>query len=133
MFVFLHKFIDSLRRTPARRNKLILISTGVGLLINILTWLLIYFKLQPLVINLPAEEAFIPLHYNIYLGVDLFGRWTRVFALPGIGLLFILVNTVLALFIYNRNEILSYLLTVSAAVIQVFLFVATIFTILINI
>ena len=115
MFVFLHKFIDSLRRTPARRNKLILISTGVGLLINILTWLLIYFKLQPLVINLPAEEAFIPLHYNIYLGVDL------------------LVNTVLALFIYNRNEILSYLLTVSAAVIQVFLFVATIFTILINI
>ncbi|MEK7159242.1 MAG: hypothetical protein AAB766_01945 [Patescibacteria group bacterium] len=133
MLVFLYQFLDKLKTTPARKNKLILISSIVGLVLNLLIWLVIYFKFYPLVYDLPEEQSFIPLHYNIYLGVDLFGKWQNIFYLPGIGLVIFLVNTISALLLYSKKEILSYFLSVSSALLQVFLLLATIFVILINI
>ncbi|MEK7512097.1 MAG: hypothetical protein AAB575_03740 [Patescibacteria group bacterium] len=133
MLVFLYQFLDKLKTTPARKNKLILISSIIGLVLNLLIWLVIYFKFYPLVYDLPEEQSFIPLHYNIYLGVDLFGKWQNIFYLPGIGLVIFLVNTISALLLYSKKEILSYFLSVSSALLQVFLLLATIFVILINI
>lgn len=133
MLVFLYQFLDKLKTTPARKNKLVLISSIVGLVLNAFIWLIIYFKFYPLVYNLPEEQSFIPLHYNIYLGVDLFGRWQEIFYLPGIGLFILLLNTILALVLFNKKEILSYFLTVTSALLQLFLLLATIFVILINI
>lgn len=133
MLVFLYQFLEKLRTTPARKNKLILLSGIAGLALNIFIWLIIYFKFYPLVYNLPEEQSFIPLHYNIYLGVDLFGKWQNIFYLPGIGLAIFLVNTISALLLYSKKEILSYFLSISSALLQVFLLLATIFVILINI
>ena len=133
MLIHFYKFIDKLKATPARKNKLIIISSAIGLAINILIWALIYFKFYPAVYSLPEEQSFIPLHYNIYLGIDLFGHWQRIFILPGIGLFIFALNTILALSLFNKKEIISYFLSVGAALIQVFLFIATLLTILINI
>ncbi|MBT5503549.1 hypothetical protein HN858_01830 [Candidatus Falkowbacteria bacterium] len=133
MLIHFHQFINKLKNTPAWKNKLILISSGIGILINILIWLLIYYKFYPAVYNLPEEQAFIPLHYNIYLGIDLFGRWQKIFYLPGIGLAIFLINTIFALIIYNKKELVSYFLTITSTVCQVLLFFSTLLTILINI
>jgi len=133
MLVHFYRFIDKLRRTPARKNKIILISTAIAVVLNIIIWLIIYLRLRPLVINLPEEQSFIPLHYNIYLGVDSFGKWTRTFMLPGLGLFFLLINTLTALTIYNRKEILSYFLVITSTFVQVLLLIATLLIVLINI
>jgi hypothetical protein len=133
MLVHFYKFIDKLRGTPARKNKIILIATATAVVLNIIIWLVIYLRLRPLVINLPEEQSFIPLHYNIYLGVDNFGKWTKTFMIPGLGLLFLIINTILALTIYSRKEILSYFLVTVSAVVQVLLLISTILVVLINI
>ncbi len=133
MLIHFHKFIDYLRKTPAWKNKVFIIFSIIGLIINLLIWLLIYFKFYPAVYNLPEEQSFIPLHYNIYLGIDLFGKWQKIFYLPGLGLVIFLINTILSLIIYNKKEILSYFLTIISTLCQIFLFIATLLTILINI
>ncbi|NQT49089.1 hypothetical protein HQ571_00160 [Candidatus Kuenenbacteria bacterium] len=133
MLIHFYQFINKLRSTPARKNKLIIISSVIALVINLLIWALIYFKFYPAVYNLPEEQSFIPLHYNIYLGVDLFGRWQNVFILPGAGLFIFILNTILALIAYNKKEIVSYFLTISSVLCQIFFLIATILTILINI
>lgn len=133
MLIRIHQFIESLKATPGRKNKLIIVSTGIGLIINIIIWYLIYFQLQPLVYNLPEEQAFIPLHYNIYLGVDMFGHWQKIFIMPVLGLLILVFNAIIALSLFNRKKIISYFLSISSMVIQLFLLVATVLVILINI
>lgn len=133
MLVHFYKIIEKLKGTPARRNKIIIVSGIVSLLLNLAIWLVIYLKLKPLVINLPEEQSFIPLHYNIYLGVDRFGRWTKTFILPGIGFIFMLSNFFIALMIYNKREILSYFLSISASFIQLILLISTLLIVLINI
>lgn len=133
MLVHFYKYLDKLRGTPARKNKIILISTAIAVVLNIGIWLIIYLRLRPLVINLSEEQSFIPLHYNIYLGVDRFGKWTRTFMMPGLGLLFLLINTIIALTIYSRKEILSYFLVIVSAVVQVLLLISTVLVVLINI
>jgi hypothetical protein len=133
MLIYLHQFVNKLKSTPAWKNKLFLISSAIGLILNLLIWALIYLKFYPLVYNLPVEQSFIPLHYNIYIGIDLFGPWQRIFFLPILGVIIFVVNTVLALFIYNKKEVISYFLAIGSTLCQSFLLVATLFTILINI
>lgn len=133
MLVHFYRFIDKLRGTPARKNKIILISTAIAVVLNIIIWLVIYLRLRPLVINLAEEQSFIPLHYNIYLGVDSFGKWTKTFMIPGLGLLFLIINTIFALTIYSRKEILSYFLVVVSSLVQLLLLISTILVVLINI
>lgn len=133
MLVHFYRFIDKLKGTPARKNKIIIIATIVAVILNAIIWFIIYFRLRPLVINLPEAQSFIPLHYNIYLGVDSFGKWTKAFVLPGLGLLFLVINTLTALIIYNRREILSYFLVITSAFLQLILLISTILVILINI
>lgn len=133
MLIHFYQFINNLKSTPARKNKIILISLIAAALLNLLTWLLIYFKLWPVVNNLPAEQAYIPLHYNIYLGVDLFGNWKRAFIMPEAGLAILLINALLSFSLFNKKEILSYFLSLAAVTVQILCFVSSIFVVLINI
>lgn len=83
--------------------------------------------------NLPADQSFIPLHYNIYLGIDAYGYWTNLYWLPGWGLIFWIINTILAFTVYNKKIIAGYYLALSQPLIQFFLGVATLLIILMNI
>lgn len=129
----LHQFGSELIATPGRKNRFILISTAIGLLANIATWLLILTQLRPILYGLPTNQSFVPLHYNIYFGVDNFGPWQMTFIMPGAGLLILIVNTVLGLHLFNRNKLHSYFLAGLASAIQIFILIATALVILINI
>jgi hypothetical protein len=133
MLVRFYKFINNLRSSPAHKSKLIIIPSAIALALNLFIWAVIYFKFRPLVYHLPVDQSFIPLHYNIYMGVDSFGVWQKIFILPTLGFFTLIINTLLAVIIYHRKEIISYFLSFTSLVIQVFLFIATILIILINI
>jgi len=133
MLIYLYKFIDHLKSSPARKNKLILIPAILSLLINLCTWGIIYFRFRPLVMNLPPDQSFIPLHYNIFLGVDSFGTWQNIFWLPAIGLIFFIINTIFSLFVYHKKTIISYFLSLVTPALEIILFIATLLIILINI
>src|SRR3989339_60385 len=72
-----------------------------------------------------SEEAnFIPLHYNVFFGVDKFGPWYTVFQLPIFGLLVLLVNFYLATRFFKREKALSGFFCVTALLAQFMLLAA---------
>jgi hypothetical protein len=44
------------------------------------------------IVPLSEQEPFIPLHYNIYFGVDRFGPWYGIFWIPALGVLLFFLN-----------------------------------------
>ena len=75
----------------------ILIAT---IFLDVAAWGVVIFYIRP--IDLP-----IVLHYNVYLGVDVIGDWWQAYFLPIISNLFLLVNTFLAYFFYQKKERLA--------------------------
>lgn len=133
MLVYFYRFIEKLTSSPARKNRVLIIISLIALTFNLLIWLLIIFRLRPIVLSLTNSDTFIPLHYNTYLGVDKYGDWKNIFYLPGLGLLIFILNTFFALTIYNKKDVLSYFLVGANLAVQVLLIIATLFIILINI
>lgn len=129
----LHKFIDNFKTSAAWKSKLIIITSALGLAINLLNWGLIYFEFYPAVYSLPPEQSFVPLHYNIFLGIDFFGEWKKIFIFPGIAFFIFALNTILALMLYNKKALVSYFLSITSTACQFFLLISTILAILINI
>jgi len=107
------------------RDKFIRINLFFSLVINILIWLWLSLQIR-------ALPELIPLHYNIYFGIDLLGYWYQVFLMPFFGILVILLNFFLGSIIYQKEKILSKFLAGTSSFIQVIIFLASIFIILIN-
>jgi hypothetical protein len=133
LLIHFHQFIEKIKSSVAWKSKIIIISTALGLAINLFNWGLIYFKFYPLVYLLPPEQSFIPLHYNIYLGIDFFGAWQKIFLFPGIAVFILILNTILAFILFNKKELVSYFLVISSTLCQIFLLISTILAILINV
>ncbi len=93
------------------------------------TTLLPVWRLFP--IGLQNKLA-IPLHYNIYSGIDLFGPWWYIFMIPVIGLAIFVLNLVLAIGIWRREQVLSYFYLGVSAGSQLILFMAMVFVVLLN-
>lgn len=99
---------------------------GLSAAANLADWLALKIFVKP--VDFP-----IILHYNVYFGVDMLGNWKAVFILPGIGLLLLGLNTLLALSFYRKKErIASYLLLIAALMVQLSLLVASASVIIIN-
>ena len=75
----------------------------------------------------------IPLHYNIHYGVDWTGVWWQIFLLPVMGVVFLLVNTVMALFFVRRNSMLTDVALAANVVLAALLFSAMVFVVSLNI
>ncbi|MFA6537008.1 MAG: hypothetical protein WCT18_01270 [Patescibacteria group bacterium] len=133
MLIKFYEFLEKIKNSPVWRRPFLLWPIIATLVLNIGDWLLIYFKFYPLVKNLPENQSSIPLHYNIYLGIDLFGPWTLILLVPLLGLLIAIVNSLLAVLLYNKKEIISYFLIFSTIIIQILFIISTFLTILINI
>ena len=133
MLIHFYKLINSFKSNPAKRDKLIIISLIISLVINLLIWIFIHTKLKPAIILSGRTETFIPLHYNIYMGIDSYRTWQWIFLIPGIGLIFTIFNGLAAFFLYNKKKILSYFLALSIPLIQILLMLATLFIVLLNI
>ncbi|NUM25174.1 MAG: hypothetical protein HUU49_00950 [Candidatus Buchananbacteria bacterium] len=110
----------------AFKDKLIKFGLVFSLLVNILLWIFLAWQSQKL-------SAVIPLHYNIYYGIDFFGPWYYLFLFPGLGLGILALNFLLALMTYANYKILSYFLMASLVAMQIFLFLSLAAVLTINI
>lgn len=107
-------------------DKHIVISFVLSVIFN----LALYYTLF---LNIPNTEKIITLHYNIFFGIDLLGPINRVYSIPFLGSFIILGNFILTYLVYNIDGLLRYLLSYSTVLMQIFLFIAGILVILLNI
>ncbi len=77
-------------------------------------------------------DPFIPLHYNIYFGVDRFGPWYDVFALPIIGAGLLLLNLVFEGMYVAREHVLAKFFATATLVAEAILLVSMVFIVLLN-
>lgn len=108
------------------KHKFVLVSFLTGLFLNLSSWLLLIWKIKP-----SAEP--IPLHYTIYFGIDLIGPWQRAYLIPGLGLLFLILNFFLGQQIFRQERVLGLLMAGLTAALEAFLLIGSITLVLINI
>jgi hypothetical protein len=96
--------------------------------INILSFVLILWKILPL---RSSRDAF-ALHYNVYFGIDSIGSWYQMFFLSALALIFTIINLIIASVSYNASRTLAYFAIGITLFLQVLVFAATIFTVLLN-
>ncbi len=101
-------------------SKYNLIMLANSILLNIVIWIYIYWEIQPV-------TAYIPLHYNIYSGVDEVGAWQKIFIIPSLGAAFIVINYVLLYLVLSNKKILTYYLSSASFLIQIAFFIAVYF------
>ncbi len=107
------------------RNHLNLVFFFSALFFNILSWVFLIYFIKPSAYPLP-------LHYNIYFGVDLIGAYSRIFTLPLVGFLIILMNFILAFWFYLKDRLVSYILLLTSSVVQIFILIGVVSLIYIN-
>jgi hypothetical protein len=104
----------------------ILIIILIGL--NLLIWFLALF------VNYNVSQSLIVLHYNIDFGVDLIGEAKRLYIIPLLGLVIILINKILLMTLFKNEHFrfISYLLLLSALFVNFILLTALSIIYLIN-
>lgn len=98
------------------------------------------FFLWVLVVALPlwrivpigATRQFIPLHYNIYFGVDRFGSWKQIFIIPILGLTLLLLNLFFQTMIFRREKLLATFLAITSIFIELIFLISMILIVLLN-
>lgn len=84
------------------------------------------------ILPLAGEKPYIPLHYNVYMGVDAFGPWYGVFALPALGAAMLIVNLAFQAVLYRRERVLCVFFAVTTLLTEFVLFAAMILIVLLN-
>lgn len=114
------------RQTPLREMSKLRYFRVVGIL-SLLTWAATVVLPSVRVLPLIYGKTAVPLHYNIHIGVDTVGPWWRIFLVPAIGLIVMIVNVLLARYMWTRDPALAHIVGVATLALQVALFVAMIF------
>lgn len=91
----------------------------IGCAANLGIWAAVALAIRP-------QDNPIFLHYNIYFGVDLIGPWYQMYALPAVGLVSLVINVLVARYLYRKNTILGLLVLGIAVYLELLLFLATI-------
>ena len=97
-----------------------------SVVLQALNWWYILTRIHP-----QTEQIF--LHYNIIFGVDLIGNWWKIFYLPGFGTLILFINYTMSFWSYGRDKVLAHVLSVSTFIFEVFLAVAVVMIVGLNI
>jgi len=119
------KYYNTLLFNSFYRDKILRINAIFCFLLNLILWIGLFWQSR-----LFTESM--PLHYNIYFGVDLYGPWYRIFLIPAVGLAVILINFTIGSFLYAKEKMLSYFLAGTASFIQLIVFLATFAIIYVN-
>ena len=106
-------------------NRVIWFNLAVSVILNLAMWIGLYFQIAPRV------EP-VALRYTIYFGIDLIGPWWQVFLFPAMGLAIIIINLLLAYFVFLKVKILSYILILTASLAQGLLVIISALVILLN-
>ena|SRR3989339_495332 len=94
-----------------------------------LVWILPIWRIIPLT----EQQPYLPLHYNIYFGIDQFGPWYQVFFLPILGTILLLVNTCFEAVFFQKERIISTFFALGTVIAEGILFVSMLFIVLLNI
>lgn len=108
------------------KNKVIALTLLLGITLNLGTW-------GWLLWNIHAQEDLIFLRYNVLFGVDLIGEWWKIIYLPITGLCIIFINAVLGWILYSRDSYVAILLHVAAVLCQVFILIAALILVFLNV
>jgi len=103
-------------------------SAILSLITVVLTFLIPLWKILPL----SEEQSFLPLHYNIYFGIDQFGPWYYVFFVPSLGLVLLIINLVFEVVFFRKEAILSYFFAFATLFAELILLVAVVLIVLLN-
>lgn len=100
-----------------RNNRLFLISLTAGIVINIIIWILFLSKF-----GVSSEPA--PLHFSVVYGIDFVGPSYRIYQIPLVGLVVLVLNWYFAGRVRGRLGPVGYFLTFGALFVQVVLLLA---------
>lgn len=106
-------------------NRFIKVNFVLAVLLNIVCWVMIWWFAKAL-----ADQ--IPLHYNIYFGIDLFGSRYRLYEMPALGLVGLVINYFLGSFAFDKEKLLGYFLAIGSVAIQIVILVSSALIIYIN-
>lgn len=121
---FFKSFRELLRQNKFSRSTLV-----VSVFLFLCTLVLPIWRIVPIA----SEQQYVPLHYNVYFGVDRFGPWYAIFVLPILGLVFLIVNVVLQTHFALREKLLVRFFSASTVILELNLFVAMVLIVLLNI
>ena len=102
------------------------------LALAMLFWLASIGLLLWRIVPLAQTTSFLPLHYNVYFGVDQFGPWYRVFVLPVLSFLFLGMSLIMQTRFFHREKMLARFFSVSTTVLLFVFLVATVLLVLLN-
>ena len=93
-----------------------------------ISFLIIYFKIKP------QESPNVPvaLHYNVIVGVDLYGKGRNLFLIPITGVIIFVINAVLYKLLRYRQALLAEFAAVTTAVVSIMLCAAILFLLNVN-
>jgi hypothetical protein len=83
--------------------------------------------------NLVESGEVIPLHYNIYFGVDSIGPWWHILILPVFATLTLIINFVISLWQVKEHRPFVMILMVTTVLVALLLDIALIFALMMNI
>ncbi|MBU1177714.1 hypothetical protein KJ903_00680 [Patescibacteria group bacterium] len=115
----LGKIIQKAKQANIRRDKFFLVLVIFGVLTNFAVWMVLVLRIKPSVYP-------IPLHYNIYNGIDIVDLWYKVFIIPAFGLFLLLINLITSISFFRREKFIAYLLNLSNILVQLLLLAASI-------
>ncbi len=99
---------------------------GATLILHVAVWVWLAWYIRP-------QSGQIFLHYNVLFGVDLTGDWYEVFLLPLVGLVIIVLNTFLALLLYNKDRFASLVLLTTTLIVHCILLIVASLLVFLNI
>lgn len=105
----------------AFRRPTLLLSTIFAVLLNCATWLFVSNQVQP-------SSDVVPLHYNIYFGIDLLGPWWYVLLFPAVGTVTCVANAFLAALLMRRDTVAAHFVAIANPAIQLFLLLGSYFS-----
>lgn len=123
-------FLDKLNEVLASKKPFIsdrwnFAGIAASLFINIIHWLLLYFKVKP-------GSVSMLLHYNVVYGPDLVDKGYYVYFVPAIALGALALNSGLAAFFYSKEKLAAWFLSMSTVAVQLVFLAASIAIIIVN-
>ena len=103
---------------------------GIPFLISLGALIFIFFYTLT---NVHPGNEQIFLHYNVIFGVDLAGEWWKIYYLSAASLLFFLLNFGMAWWRYRSDRLVARLLASVTGIWEIFLVVATVLIVGLNI
>lgn len=101
---------------------------GLSVLFLVIGWTVSLWRFPPLSVT----GDIIPLHYNIYFGVDAIGPWWRILMIPGFATLTFLLNLLVMATKKKDDVALAMLLLITSLLVAALSDVALIFILLAN-